>query len=167
MKWTRARKAVLIVVGAILGAGTLAISWTVISFMSALLPDGGAFDRPRFEAVVAEVRRMPIPAGQQVRLRLADLQDPRSLRPADDEPLVRGGGAGLVWAERTGDGKLKVVIETRDAGHAGEYGFAYSEAPLKTTPLDANWSMVDVPGRLTILGSRIDEHWWSVLFNLD
>lgn len=54
-------------------------------------------------------------------------------------------------------------------GHAGEYGFAYSEVPLMPVPLDANWSTVDVPGRLTIVGSdaQIDEHWWAVLNNLD
>jgi hypothetical protein len=36
-------------------------------------------------------------------------------------------------------------------------------------PLDANWSTVNVPGRLSIVGAdaRIDEHWWAVLDNLD
>lgn len=127
----------------------------------------GSFDRRRLEAIVAEVRRLQIAPGQQVTLRLAKLDDPGSLRPAGDEPLVRGRGAGLVWAERTREGKLKVVIETRDLGHAGEYGYAYSEVPLRATPLDANWSTVDVPGTLNILEAQIDEHWWSVLYNLD
>jgi hypothetical protein len=62
-----------------------------------------------------------------------------------------------------------VAIETRDMGHASEYGFAYFEVPLTLVPLDANWSTIDVPGRLTVVGAdaRIDEHWWAVLYNLD
>jgi hypothetical protein len=159
-------KTAAIALGVVLGLGVL----SVVGFVLYLLPTAGRFDRHRFEAVVAEVRRRPLPAGQQVALRLDDPAEPRSLRlVGDDEDLVRGRGAGLVWAERTNEGHLKVVIETRDAGHAGEYGFAFSEVPLKAVPLGTDWFTVDVPGRLTIVGAdaQVDEHWWTVLNNLD
>jgi hypothetical protein len=54
-------------------------------------------------------------------------------------------------------------------GHAGQYGFAYSEVPLTPERMDANWSTIDVPSQLQIVDdhSRIDEHWWRVVNNLD
>ncbi len=62
-----------------------------------------------------------------------------------------------------------MVIETRDNGHAGEYGFAFSDVPLTKEPFmdSSNWYRVDVPGHLYLVGEQIDEHWWSVLYNLD
>jgi hypothetical protein len=164
---TKTLKTLAVALAVLLGVGTLVV---VGCLVRSVLPAKSAFDRRRFEAVVAEVRRRPIPAGEQVALRLADPTVPGSARLIEAEAaLARGGGAGRVWAERTKDGHLKVVIETQDAGHAGEYGFAFSEVPLKRVPLDANWSTVDVPGRLTIVGAdaQIDEHWWAVLDNLD
>ncbi|APR80776.1 Hypothetical protein A7982_06123 [Minicystis rosea] len=156
MARTHKRRLALFIIAALLGAAGIY-----------RLFFGGSFDRHRFEAIVAEVRRLPIEPGQQVTLRAGDLGDPRSLRPVGDEPRVRGKGAGLVWAERTREGKLKVVIETSDQGHMGEHGFAFSEVPLQPKPLDARWSTVDVPGHLNIVDARIDDHWWSVLYNLD
>ena len=111
-----------------------------------------------------------IAPGESKSFRLDDLDDPGSLRPsAAAERRARGQGAGDVWAQRTADGKLKVVIETRDLGHAGEYGFAYSEAPLIPTKLDGEWLSLDVPGRLNLVlpRMRIDDHWWEVVYNLD
>ena len=69
----------------------------------------------------------------------------------------------------TAAGKLKVVIETRDLGHAGEYGFAYSEVPLITSPCRAIWLELDLPGHLTIAqpSMKIDDNWWEVLNNLN
>ena len=143
---------------------------TVAAVVHRLVPSAGAFDRARFEAVVAEVRRQPMNAGAHARFRLVDPTDAGSLRPiSENDPLARGQRAGLVWAERTKDGQLKVVIETRDAGHAGEYGFAFSEVPLVPMRMDQHWSTIDVPSKLNIVDadSKIDEHWWIVLNNLD
>ena len=39
---------------------------------------------------------------------------------------------GLRWAEISSEGALKVVIEIDYRGHAGEFGFAYSDKPLFT-----------------------------------
>jgi hypothetical protein len=130
----------------------------------------GSFDRRRFEEIVAVVRIQPIKPGERSEFRLDDFNVPTSLRPLrPGERFRRGQGVGLVWAERTKDGQLKVVVETRDAGHAGELGFAFSDVLLRPAPLDAHWSTVDLPGRLTVVdaSSMIDEHWWQVFDNLD
>jgi hypothetical protein len=158
-------KTLAVALVALVGLGALVVGVLVRYVLPAL----GGFDRRRFEAVVEEIRRRPLRPGEEAALRL-DPKAPGSVHLVEaEEELVRGGGAGRVWAARSKEGHLKVVIETRDLGHAGEYGYAYSDAPLKLAPLDANWSTVDVPGRLNIVGpdARIDEHWWAVLYNLD
>jgi len=82
--------------------------------------NAGTFDRPRFEAVVEEVRQLRLKPGESVQRRLDDIHDPKSLRPLKaHEVFRRGEGAGNVWATMTASGKLTVVIETRDLGHAG------------------------------------------------
>ncbi|MCY3021996.1 MAG: hypothetical protein NTW87_23540 [Planctomycetota bacterium] len=131
--------------------------------------NAGPFDRERLAAVVAQVRLMGIAPNEEKELRLADLSRPGSLRAVQpNETFARGQGAGCVWAKVSADGKLTVVIETRDLGHAGEYGFAYSDAPLLPKPFGKDWFTIDVPGHLNIVlpEMRIDEHWWRVLYNL-
>jgi hypothetical protein len=85
--------------------------------------------------------------------------------------IYGGQGAGHVWTQVSPEGMLKVVIETRDFDHAGEYGFAYSDTPLSPVPMDddRHWFRIDVPGYLSIVTPRmkIDEHWWKVLNNLN
>jgi hypothetical protein len=122
--------------------------------------------------VVAKVRARGVPPGAVVMLYLEDLTNPESLRPlAPGEHRGRGEGAGVVWAQSSSDGNLKVVIETKDLGHGGEWGFAYCDAPLTPAPFDGegHWLMLDVPGGLSLTqaGMKIDDHWWKVLYNLD
>jgi len=129
-----------------------------------------SFDRKHFEAVVARVRTMAQPAGQEFQFRLDDPSDPASLRNLKpNEMFLRGQGTGNVWASVTPAGELKVVIQTRDLGHAGEYGFAYSDVPLSPKPFGSSWSYLDVPGRINLVQPKmkIDDHWWEVLYNLD
>ena len=131
-----------------------------------------AFHRSRFEAVVARVRTFQIPPGETWEFRLDSLTDPGSLRRRSPSALSeRGRGAGDVWASRTAVGKLKVVIETLDLGHAGERGFAYSEEPLTPKPFgfSGGWYSIDVPGHLNLVKPemKIDESWWKVIYNLD
>jgi hypothetical protein len=126
----------------------------------------GGFDRSRFEAIVEEARSRSIAPGETVALRV----HPGSSHLVEtDSTLTRGAGRGRVWASRTKEGHLKVVIETNDLGHAGQYGFAYSDVALAPEPMDTNWSTIDVPSQLRIVDAdgRIDEHWWRVLNNLD
>jgi hypothetical protein len=125
----------------------------------------GRFDRARCEAIVAEVRARGLKPGQSADLRLDDISSPKSLRPrkADEWPK-RGENAGSVWATVTADGKLKVVIETRDLGHAGEFGFAYSEKPLSPEKPDNDHDSprLSLPGPLNTPLRKIDARWWSV-----
>jgi len=137
---------------------------------NALRGKRGGFDRGHFEAVVTQVRSMSLAAGEEVQLRLDDPSDPTSLRfLKPGETFHRGQGAGNVWARLTPDGELTVVIETKDRGHAGEYGFAYSDVPLTPQPFGGGWLMIDVPGHINIVQPKmkIDDHWWKVLNNLD
>lgn len=134
------------------------------------LQNPGSFDRERFERVVDQVRRSGLAPGETREFRLDDPREPTSLRPCrEGETFGRGLGAGSVWGERTREGKLKVVIETRDLGHAGEYGFAFSEEPLEPKPCGGGWSTLDVPGHLNLVlpDMKIDGSWWRVLYNLD
>jgi hypothetical protein len=130
----------------------------------------GSFEREHFSAVVARVRSLALPPGKEALLRLDDLSDPASLRMLEaDECFERGRNAGNVWAGVAPDGLLKVVIETRDLGHAGEYGFAYSDVSLSARPFEGDWFTIDVPGRINLVLPRmkIDDHWWQVVYNLD
>lgn len=129
----------------------------------------GWFHQAHYEAVVAQVRSMHLEAGIETALRLDDPADPKSLRKVKpDESFRRGAGVGNVWAISK-NGKLKVVIETQDLGHAGEYGFAYSDEVLSLQPFGEHWYTLDVPGKINIvqLDMKIDDHWWKVAYNLD
>jgi hypothetical protein len=165
------RKAVLVVgvVLLVLAAGLLLLRASPISSL-VLQQSPGPFDRPRWEAVVRRVDALGLMPGETRELRLDNLDEPMSLRPLrPGEGQERGRGAGNVWAQKTPDGKLKVVIETRDLGHAGEYGFAYSEVPLSPTAFGGDWLSLDVPGRLQLAlpSMQIDDRWWEVVYNLD
>ncbi len=132
----------------------------------------GRFDRESLEGVVTQVRLSGMKPGEQKEFMLDDLSEPKTLHPIPNGRLLpRGHEAGHVWAEVSTEGKLKVVIETRDLGHAGEYGFAYSEIPLTPKPseIDRGWFSIDVPGRLNLVqpDMKVDDHWWKVVFNLD
>jgi len=48
----------------------------------------------------------------------------------------RGEGRGLVWAEVSPGGVMKVAFETLDQGHSGEEGFLYSDTPVSSADID-------------------------------
>lgn len=132
----------------------------------------GRFDRESLEGVVAQVRLSGMKPGGQTEFIMDDLSDPKTMHSIPNGQLLpRGHEAGHVWAEVSTDGKLKVTIETRDLGHAGEYGFAYSDIPLapKLSEHYNGWYSIDVPGRLNMVqpDMKVDDHWWKVEFNLD
>jgi hypothetical protein len=142
------------------------LGWILLPFQQ----NPGTFHRHRYEAVVEKVRTMNLSPGQVTALRLDDISSPQSLRLLKpEESFERGQGAGCVWAEVSADGKLKVVIETNDMGHAGEYGFAYSDVPLVPRSSPPDWFELDVPSHLTYVqpDMKIDDHWWKVLYNMD
>ncbi len=135
--------------------------------------NAGTFNRGKFEAVVAEVRARGLKPGESVEWRLDDISNPKTLRPLKPNEIAAAGfGEGKVWAVETADGKLNVVIETKDLGHAGEYGFAYSEEPIASSAdirCDRGWRELDLPGHLRIVenGMKIDDHWWEVCDNMN
>ena len=132
------------------------------------IQNAGHFDRAHFEAIVAEVRARGLIPGESADFRLDDISSPRSLRPLkSDEMQRRGENAGSVWAAVTVDGKLKVVIETKDLGHAGEFGFAFSEEPLSPKkPDDYHESpRLSLPSPLDLPLRKIDNRWWEVYWS--
>ena len=122
------------------------------------------FDRPRLQAVVEEVKARGIKPGDELLFRLDNPKDPKSLRSrARDEHVPRGRGAGNVWAAREPGGSLIVLIETSDWGHAGEYGYAYSEVrPHKTS--DGRFVVGELEENIicTDPGAEVANDWWEV-----
>jgi hypothetical protein len=130
----------------------------------------GPFDRKRLSSVVDHVRMMGIKPGEQRQFVLNAGFDPTSLVGTGLERSFRPGqGEGRVWAAASQSGALTVVVETRDLGHGGEYGFAYSDVPLAPQPFGESWLRLDVPGPLNQVTPKmkIDAHWWSVENRLD
>jgi hypothetical protein len=150
----------------------VAIAFVAVGYLAAWGSQGpGRFDRARYEALVGAVRFLPVPSGEVVELRVDRSWHPRTLHPrSETEPFVAGGGEGLIWASRSAQGELSVVIETCDRGHGGRYGFAFSDVPMTPEARDepSSISRIDVPGPLKKVrpDQRIDSHWWSV-FNDD
>ena len=132
----------------------------------------GHFHRKAYEGIVERIRAARIGPNQEREFYLDNVIDPGTLHMLDRTVHnLQGNGTGHGWAAVSPEGKLKVVIETRDLGHAGEYGFAYSDTPLTPTPMasETRWQWLDVPGRLTQMlpGMQIDDHWWVVENVLD
>lgn len=123
----------------------------------------GPFDKPRFEAVVKEVQRRGLKPGERLKLHLDRMDDPGSLRPQRTEDRDRGAGSGNVFAIRKPGGELIVVIETKDLGHAGEYGYAYSE----THPAHQGYNnlfRLDAEENLSCTDPdwEVERNWWKV-----
>ena len=122
------------------------------------------------EAIVEKVRASGLKPGREYEFRVQSLDDPESLQEVQPTRMPRmGEGVGLVWAKIDATGNLKVVIQTRDLGHAGEYGFAYSDTPLTPKKFGDHWYTVDVPSHIYIVtpDMKIDDRWWKVLNNLN
>jgi hypothetical protein len=88
----------------------------------------GRFDRDRMDEVVAGVRPLLVVPNQVYRFRLADDLDAATLTPWPTSMRVgRGDGRGLVNAAIDEQTHIAVSIETRDEGHAGEWGFMFTD----------------------------------------
>lgn len=116
------------------------------------------FPRAELQAVVAAVRSQNLKPGQLYRFRLNEELSAESLRPLKQR-VLRGRGRGLVWAEITENGTLKVIIETQDNGHFGEEGYLFSDTFVST-------SDVQELGREWIVQRQLSPHWWVVFYNL-
>jgi hypothetical protein len=139
----------------------------VLNLYLAFNQNPGWFHRARYEAIVDEVRKQPMTPGADYDFRVDSLSQPSTLhltRP--NEITGRGQGVGNVSAMLTPAGKLRVVIETQDLGHAGEYGFAYFEDEITQV------SYTDTADRLAgpmlwFFDGGIDDHWCRAVYNLD
>jgi hypothetical protein len=97
----------------------------------------GRFDRERMDAVVARVRPLLVVPDQLYRFRLADDLDAATLTPVPKGVFLnRGDGRGLVSAAIDARQRIAVSIETRDEGHAGEYGFMFSDDGIGASTLE-------------------------------
>jgi hypothetical protein len=120
----------------------------------------GPFERKNMEAIVEQVRLTQMKPGEEKDFKLDHLSDPKSLHPF--RAPCYGNDVGHVWARMSSEGWLTVVIETNDMGHAGSFGFAYSDLPLA----DSHGRHLNVPGMLNEPRKKIDEHWWEVQYSL-
>lgn len=141
------------------------VFWRQIYFF--VLQRPGSFDQDNYQAVVDHVRAIGVLPGETKHFRLSDLDDPKTLHlRAEDEGTERGRGAGNVWAARSTKGTLVVVIETRDLGHAGEFGFAYSDNPSSLFG-DVREALDSSAPPLTQVRRQLGDHWWEVYNDLD
>ena len=121
----------------------------------------GRFDHDRFDDLVARVRPLVTQPDRVLRFRLADDLDPRSLAALPETArLGRGDGRGLVNAVVDSRHHLAVSIETRDDGHAGEYGFMYVDDGFD--PADLEYVQRDSQHE-----ERIDDRWRRWHYDLD
>jgi hypothetical protein len=145
----------------------LAVAALVLGLARYYFLNSGPFDRPRFEAIVAQVRREELPAGQVREFKVENLADATTLRPLrQGEMLFDSDNVGHLWALRSSNGIYRVAVLTRDYGHFGRFGFANSDIPMRPEQ-DANglWylpDLIQIPINAASPDMKIDEHWWQV-----
>ncbi len=130
-------------------------------------PPQKPLDYSNFERIVELVRQTDLALGETKQFTVDDVLKPKALIPVIP-PLAEAAKSmrGRVWAERSADGNLKVVIQTlvTDKGH--EYGFATADTPPAYDD-STDWLILDFPGPLIyaqkdgMLGKRNDR-WWLV-----
>jgi hypothetical protein len=117
----------------------------------------GRFDRKKMNAIVDVVRHQDFDAEQIATFQIDDLANPGSLHVAERSGLRK------IWAVRTESGALKVSIMTKDRGHFGWFGFAYSDVALQPETIQGR-KFLDVP-EMSDPMTRIDDHWWKVFMS--
>jgi hypothetical protein len=158
LKWAGICVVLLLGVAIALGFTPFGRNFFDLIFMKRNIP----FDQRKLEKIVQKVKETKLKPGDQIELRVTNMNDPGSLRarvPSDND---RGRGAGNVWAEREPGGALVVVIETQDNGHAGTYGYVYAEVEPHETA-DRLWSL----GGQTYMSCtqpswKVADKWWQV-----
>lgn len=121
----------------------------------------GEFDRLRCEQVVELVRARVHDPGRVYRFRLNTSLDPASLTEMTSRAdVARGEGRGYVRASLSASRALAVSIETRDDGHAGEYGVLYADPGCARDD-------VDLVRRDSQREERIDARWLRWKYDLD
>lgn len=113
------------------------------------------FRLARIVRYVEKTPPFPIQPGQSFKVRL-----PRELEHISV--------SGDVWVEGGAHGPLSILVETRDYGHMGAYGYLYlrdANIPPRTyrTGPEGEYRCVVVPGGGPwYLRKRVSCHWWAV-----
>ena len=113
------------IVGCIAGGSCAALLFFTALFRALEIPsDAGRFDRAKMEGLVAQVRDQKFHGGEKKFYR-ADVSGTSKISTTAEA------GFPNVWADRTEDENLKVIIWTNGGGHNPYvYGFAYSDVPF-------------------------------------
>ena len=113
-----------------------------------------------YEAIIAKIIELDPPKETLTKYKMTDFSDLSTLKKMPDDYFSeRGRGKGNIWVHPTG-GNLVVFIETKDNGHAGEFGLAYSKTGETPIWYDDEW------GELWSLDKQISDHWWKVSYRL-
>lgn len=125
------------------------------------------FEQNRLQALVEAVEAMGVKSGEEeIEMRFDRMDDPQSLRlrrPGPSDYIPRGQEAGNVWASRDSNGNLTVIILTKDFGHAGQFGYAYSEIPPQEFGEGEPLEFGELPNlRCTTTDWKVAENWWQV-----
>jgi hypothetical protein len=177
------------IAGCIAGVASMtALFFSAVSQILEIPSDAGQFDRVQMEALVGQVRSQNFSGDRE--FHWSEVSGTMQLFSGTDDlhwtavsgtaAFSNGAAAGLpnLWAERTGDQNLKVIIWTKTGGHASfSYGFAYSDVPLAAdgSPKDSLIFFTSGPNSVIAhpatpafdvaglhLRNRIDAHWWEV-----
>ena len=159
----------LILFGLIIAALTFgAVVFVYSPFGVVLHQTSGAFTEKRLNSIIRKLKTLNLKNGEEARFYLKDLNDPEGLLQISgdekDFKLVRRIN---IWAMGMGDGRLKASIMTRNLGHAGYYGFAYSDIDLPVTPYLDNEKTIDVPGPMSLVDEKENSHWYRIYTNLN
>lgn len=122
-----------------------------------------ALHQKRYETLVQQVKQLNLKPGEQVSMRIDASLDPKSLRPAGQGSY--SSMVGKVAVRRSADGSYQMGLITRDEGHAGAYGYLYSETPLHLGGGEVT-GRVEAPGDLRFVREQIKVHWWSAYNDL-
>ncbi len=140
------------------GCGVLA-TYTSFDLGLITLPfkqNAGRFDRKLMESIVEKVRHSKLEPDTQATFSLDPITG--AISPTKRELDLYGS---YVSAVVSPSGRLKVVIVTRNLGHAGSYGFAFSDDPWAPSPWEHGIYYLDVPFHvdMTRPSMKIDDHW--------
>lgn len=128
-------------------------------------------DLKKCKLIVEELKRNDLPNDTLLQFYIEDLdlnkgisevvknKHYQSVVANSGKTIERGMGRGNIHLYRSSS-RIMIFIETKDQGHAGEYGYGYSSEPNKLNWDHDNW------GEFWQFDSQLDSHWWQIYFDL-
>ena len=113
--------------------------------------------------IVAKIKKENMAPGNIYRFKVGKLWDVDTIKRINENNL--GNQAGEIWGQRTKEGFYKISIIKKDRGHAGLYGYLYSE--LEIQKQEDPYIKIITPGPLHQLKAKINKNWWFVYSNLN